>query len=65
MSDKRLEGMDGLIDFIKNKTKIDPPTDEEFQALTDWVRAEKDGLLSPMKEGLLKLVNLEARRRLK
>jgi len=63
--DRRLEAMDGLIDFIKNKTTIEPPTDEEFQALTDWVKAEKDHLPYPMKEGLLKLVNLEARRRLR
>lgn len=59
------EAMDRIIEIMSDMTKIEPPTDEEFQALCDWVNAEKDGLLSPMKEGLLKLVNQEERRRLK
>lgn len=63
--DSRLEAMDGIIDFIKNKTTIEPPTDEEFQALTAWVKAEKDTFPWPAKSGLLKLVNQEARRRLR
>lgn len=37
--------------------------DAEYYAVYDWINAEKDGLPSPLKEGLLKLVNGEAYRR--
>lgn len=39
-------------------------TDEEYQAVYEWITREKDRLSSPLKEGLLKLVNEEGRRRL-
>jgi len=65
MSDKKLEAFSSLTDHLVNMTTIDPPTDEEFQALVDWVRAEKDTFPWPAKDALLKLVNLENRRRLK
>jgi hypothetical protein len=35
-------------------------TDSEFAAVYDWISREKDRLPSPLKEGLLKLVNREA-----
>lgn len=37
-------------------------TDEEFLAVYDWVEAEKDRLPSPLKEGVLKLLNGEMHR---
>jgi hypothetical protein len=37
--------------------------DDEYWAVYDWVNAEKDGLPSPLKEGLLKLLNGEMWRR--
>lgn len=63
--DKKLETFGNLADHLVNMTKIDPPTDEEWEALVDWVRANKDDIPVPAKWGLLSLVNLENRRRLK
>jgi len=34
-------------------------TEDEYWAVYDWVNAEKDRLPSPLKEGLLKLLNGE------
>jgi len=39
-------------------------TDAEFDAVTDWIQAEMDGLPFTVKEGLLKLINAETHRRL-
>lgn len=39
-------------------------TDEEYQAVYDWINAEKDDLPYPLKEGLLKLLNGEMYRRM-
>lgn len=39
-------------------------TDEEYEAVYDWVEQEKDRLPSPLKEGLLKLLNGEMHRRM-
>lgn len=39
-------------------------TDEEFQAVYDWIDANKDDLPSPLKEGMLKLIKAETRRRM-
>jgi len=58
------EAMDRIIEIMADMTKIEPPTDEEFQAVCDWMSAEKDGIPSPLKEGLMKLINREERRRL-
>lgn len=43
---------------------VEPLTDQEFEAVTDWIRATKDELPWTLKEGLLKLINAETRRRL-
>lgn len=39
-------------------------TEAEYWAVYDWINAEKDGLPSPRKEGLLKLLNAEMHRRM-
>jgi len=39
-------------------------TDEEYQAVYEWIDREKDLLPAVLKEGLLKLVNGEEKRRL-
>lgn len=39
-------------------------TEDEYWAAYDWINAEKDGLPSPLKEGLLKLLNGEMWRRM-
>lgn len=38
-------------------------TKDEWAAVYDWINAEKDRLPSPLKEGLMKLVAAEERRR--
>jgi len=42
--------------------KIEELTEEEFQAVYDWIDTEKDVLPQPLKDGLLKLVNNETKR---
>ena len=44
--------------------EVEPLTDTEYWAVYEWINAEKDGLPSPLKEGLLKLVNAEMHRRM-
>jgi len=39
-------------------------TDEEYQAVYDWITQEKDALPGPLREGLLKLINGEEKRRM-
>jgi hypothetical protein len=39
-------------------------TDEEYRAVYDWIDGEKDALSGDLKEGLLKLVNGEEKRRM-
>jgi hypothetical protein len=39
-------------------------TDAEYYAVYDWIDAEKDGFSGDLKEGLLKLVNGEEKRRM-
>lgn len=39
-------------------------TDAEYQAVYDWIDGEKDNLSGDLKEGLLKLVNGEEKRRM-
>ena len=39
-------------------------SDAEYWAIYDWINAEKDGLPSPRKEGLLKLLNAEMHSRM-
>jgi len=43
--------------------EVEPLTDAEFEAVTDWIKAVKDELPWTLKEGLLKLINAECRRR--
>jgi len=54
-----------VMDWIRSQ--MDPAdyvlTDEEFQAVYDWINAEKDSLPHPLKAGLLKLLNGEEYRR--
>lgn len=38
-------------------------TNEEWEAVYDWINREMDRLPSPLKEGILKLVNEEQHRR--
>lgn len=44
--------------------EIQPMTDQEFEAVVDWLKATQDDLPYLVKEGLYKLVNAEARERL-
>ena len=50
------------------ETMIDPKayalTEEEYAAVYEWIDREKDGLPYPLKEGLLKLINREEKRRM-
>jgi hypothetical protein len=50
------------------KAMIDPKsyilTDDEYEAVYEWIDREKDGLPYNLKEGLLKLVNGEEKRRM-
>ena len=39
-------------------------TDGEYEAVTDWIDREKDGLSGDLKAGLLKLLNGEMHRRM-
>jgi|GEM_PF-1862594 hypothetical protein len=39
-------------------------TDKEYQAVYDWIDREKDNLSGDLKEGLLKLVNGEEKKRM-
>lgn len=39
-------------------------TDAEYYAVYDWIEAEKDGLNGDLKDGLLKLLNGEEKRRI-
>jgi len=39
-------------------------TDEEYRAVYEWIDAEKDHLPGPLRQGFLKLVNGEEKRRM-
>ena len=48
---------------INQALKPEKITDEELSAVQEWISREQDHLLSPLKEGLLKLINNERERR--
>ena len=51
-----------LTEIYKPKNYI--LTDAEYYAVYDWIEAEKDGFPGDLKEGLLKLLNGEEKRRI-
>jgi mRNA-degrading endonuclease RelE of RelBE toxin-antitoxin system len=58
--------MDILDDLIRKGLIIEKKlTEDEFNAVYEWVTAEKDSFEEPFKSGILKLVGNEEKRRVR
>ena len=55
-----------LMDFVKAQSKPEDYvlTNEEYEAVYDYIDGRKDSFPEPLKEGLLKLLNGEMHRRI-
>jgi len=57
--EERLEALGKLAEWFAEE----PLTDEEYEAARAWISAEKDDIPFPAKNGILKLINNEMKRR--
>ena len=61
MSNKAYEG-EGIYSRMLRREEL---SEEEFQAIYEWLEIEKDTLHYPVKKAILKLFSNEAKRRIK